>query len=74
MKVKITVTSLPGRTDGYMEIMLGMLSMGGFIRTKPKLTKRTNDDGTTTITIDGDFNAAPLGHLGTDDIQDETDL
>lgn len=71
MKVKMTVTSLTGRTDGYVEIMLGMMSLAGFIRGKPKLTKRTNEDGTTTITIDGDFNAAPLGHLGTDDIEEE---
>ncbi len=72
MKVKIEITSLTGRVDGYVEVFLGMLSMGGFIRSKPKLTKRTHDNNTMTIIIDGDFNAAPLGHLGTDDIPEES--
>lgn len=71
MKVKIEITSLPGRTDGYMEIVLGSLMFAGLIRQKPKMSKRTNGDNTTTITLEGDFNAAPLGHMGTDDIPDE---
>lgn len=71
MNVKIEVTSLKGRTDGYVEVFLGMLALGGLVRSKPKLTKRTNEDGTTTIIIRGDFNAPPLGHLGTDDIEEE---
>lgn len=71
MNVKIEITALTGRTDGYVEIFLGMLAMGGLLRSKPKLTKRIAGSETTII-IRADMNIAPLGHLGTDDIEDES--
>lgn len=70
MNVKIEVTALTGRTDGYVEIFLGMLAMGALLRSKPKLTKRVNGSETTII-IRADMNIPPLGHLGENDIQEE---
>jgi hypothetical protein len=71
MKVKITVTAVTGRTDGYAELMLGTMMMAGLLRERPKLTKRV-EGNETTIFIRGDMNIPPLGHLGELDIEDES--
>lgn len=71
MKVKIEVTALTERVDGYAEIMLGSMMMAGLLREHPKLTKRTMGTDTTII-IQADMNIPPLGHLGEDDIQEES--
>lgn len=65
--VRFTVTGPTGKTDGYLDMVLGALFLSGTLRHK-HLSKITHDNGTITLIADCVVNPPPLGHVGEDDI------
>lgn len=70
--IQVRITGKTGEVDGYMEYILGTLSLGGTLISH-KLSKRVRPNGITQLYIDATVSPAPIGNMGTDDIPERTD-
>jgi hypothetical protein len=70
IRIVLSADKSQGDIDGYAEMILGIFAMSHLLMAH-KLSKRKIDTNTV-IVIDALLADAPLGHLGTGDI-DETD-
>jgi hypothetical protein len=71
IRIVLSANKSQGDIDGYAEMILGIFAMSNLLIGHKLFSSRIEDN--TVIVIDLLVNDAPLGHLGTGDIDYETD-
>lgn len=71
IRIVLSAEKRQGDIDGYAEMILGIFAMSNVLIAHNLYKRRI--DNQTVIVIDLLVNDAPLGHLGTGDIDYETD-